>query len=1428
MGKKYSKAAIATVSSLLVAGLCLVGVGTTGVILHNNNSNTKHESPKPNDNHNTQTPDNQNNGSQPPIQKPEEQVAPPKPVIGSVNVTGERNYEVGDTISLNANVTMASGEIPYDLTYQWYWKDGNSEKLIEDQHTSNLQLEASQEMNTKSIICEVSYDSQTYTSDAVSIYVTPKPIPEIHYNLSVKNGSIIISNITNNSANVSFSILSQEDLSSDFKVSALLNSQSTGIDGQVSKVSSREYSVSFNLTSLSADTQYELLNIKATINGKEYDVNNTNRITFKTLKQTDSIIAANVGASSINSDVTTNTVTIRLDQILPTNVGRSIRVLFKNGSTDLFSSTTQLVRGTYEYTLQLTNINAPGEYVFKEVQIDNGGWNKISMNASVTCSFIKAAPVIPDPLPPPTPAPDGFHYSDKPLSERGNIYRLQGANELFKDTNVNDYYDGVLSESTLKSGSSAYTNYFAVKNESPSTPNPTDQVPVGLTPTTAIDIGPTIYDSSTNEVQMLIKSSSTLTVNSAKALVKGYDQDHPWSKLITLTKDGSVLKFSGDLLSSDQNKYVITNLIVDDKYVANFSFQNGYIFTKSTQVVKNLSLANFAVYKDSNDKKLYGSVAFNASVEQLRNFKDKVFAFEFKSKQNTEWRKTDIWGQTTNLEDEYNTDYATPDVKRIYIPFDQLSQFRMDGFQEQIKYTLDNVEILSQGSLEPYSNVISLKDQNKYFAYTFDWNRNNIDLINQLYQENDTVERITKAKLVEQSKQGTSEVQIPYSINNFATLLDYNFDLYNALTRYRNAKTPPKERPFVLMKGDQRQKVDFFMPRELMPNTIFKINSDKHSAYVEKDLNSIVGLKTINPDDAILWLTFELDLNPIRSRDTTELGEIQSRIRVPISLGNLRTSKRIEDADFLFDPIQGLRDWQEEQFSKIKSNVKFNISLSETNQLKLEVVSRNNGINLTNKLWMHDNSPERSAYISNCSLFVNWVQPETTANNLLSFNDQQKLDDLTQATTAIGYENSYELKVKDRETYPRPDDPSKTFRTAEDIIDYPMPVEDTGRRLFKKDKSTGIDTARSRVFSLNKISDGTWNIIGKVNNKEDDYRFYAFANYHVWNASSIEPKVCTKTEDAYGNMVLKYTKPDLVSPTVADDNGKPKEPIYKQADDPKEDGYDPNLSVTGNVVDGFYANDGLEPISMKLFKNFYNFDTKDPSNGMRNNIGQKIDKRVEENKLDMIISEIDLSPIFKMFDGQNLSTVDYHGRHLTETEQQSIAHFLSFKNLKPMGWSDLSLYMSSFTNLNLYIASLPKRIAWQNPYSYLTCRYREYLIANNSIKIKRTYLNNDNGGHTPYEKVSTDRPTIETETRYFDIQSGSSGSGVYDYQGNVIAIDTQGGVGSSSNYVIMDTPRYSFIGNESTIYNNTTFYSKIKKMNYLYPTMYQDIFKTNK
>ncbi len=1237
---------------------------------------------------------------------------------------------------------------------------------------------------------------------AYTIQNIEPPKPEINYSFSVTSGTKQ-NIVSSNSANYHWTLSADKEVTQAFSVSVKL-SNNKFYNGTTSRIDgTNTYNLEVNFNDLNPNTKYIVQSIDVSIGDKKFNAftNNSDTYHFTTLKTNDSIIKLTLANTQVIAPNNKLGVSIELDQLLQKNVDKKLRLKFQNKTTSqfIYSNEINLLANTLTYSSEIINLSVAGVYQYIGAEINDGSvWN--TFNSALTTSNPEFEYKAKENT-------TGLPYSSKALTEYGNCYRLQVADKLVNadSSNVKTYTSDALTPDSLKAKRNSYRLYFDKLANLPETPKQHDTINKSLKQSNEYNISTVLIEG--NKVRVLLKGNTDISTLSL--MVKSWDNYNPWEKLITLNKEpsGTVWWFDISNLNINQNKFIITDMVVNDEFHTALDYYDKLIINRTE--TPTLKVDNFEVYKDNNNKNAYGTLSLNWNDDDLNKLYNKVFALDFSIEQ-LEWKKYDPFGGITNWEDEYNTQYAPPTTKRIYVPFNQLSKFSLDGFQDGLNYTLTNIEIMNDISYLPYMNPITVDKNNNYkFAFIYDW-VNNLQLIDQLHQDS-VPKQITKQELMKEASTVEKEYQIDYSLNNMNTLLDYNFNLYNRTTRYPKAKDKiVNNTKYVLMKNGVKQSLNYFMPSEILEKTIFDIDASKHQATVTKNLNSIVGLTPDKYDDTILWLTFELDINPRRNLDYVEFNDIHSRIRVPVALKNLKQYKHIQDVDFMFDNIQGTPEYQQKLFSKIKKNVMFNLDINDANELTLTVVSRNNNVSFTNDMWSLNTSSERSAMLGTCNMFVNWVQDETNKTPILSYQEASQVDDLTIKGTMTSYNNTYELKVSEAGEKDSNDKSMTNYRLL------PEPNKDNiTKRLFKQQTSTGIEAARMRTFGINDKAGGTWNCLGKINDDPNDYRFYAMINYHVWSTMGDPDNIGKNVTDDRGYKYVEVDNPSITAPTLVDENEpNKKQPIYNTGETKLEpQGYKMQLTTKPN-----------EGIKIKLFQSCFNGDKlgKMPSyDAFRNNEGFTEAKN-KDNNLDMVLAVIDLRCAIEPFKGQKIEEATYNGRPLTALEKGAVQHFQNLMKVPPIEFSNLSKHMSSVANYNYYVASMPTSEAVTNPISAPAKRYREYLIGNNSAKIVLLSTLNDSSLE---DKHASNRPLFVLQNRYNDIQNGSSGTGVYDSQGRVVGIDVRGHISSSSFWFFIDTQKYSYLGgNDDSPYNPDTFYKRVKKMSYLYPNTYKDIF----
>ncbi|QJR44038.1 hypothetical protein [Mycoplasma miroungirhinis] len=987
--------------------------------------------------------------------------------------------------------------------------------------------------------------------------------------------------------------------------------------------------------------------------------------------------------------------------------------------------------------------------------------------------------------------------------EYGNTVSLQQANEYSnEDKNIKQYSQNILDKNNLKTKNVAYRDYFEVLDSNYVWSESNDN-----------DL--TLHNNQTLHIKNIVLNQNKVFINTMenlnnsiplKILIKSWNDKKPWSKWIDVSYDNSNINFNYDNLNNKISKFIITQIKYQNNDVSRVAFDNKNVFDNQMKI-NSLTISNFELYKDEPNKNIFATLALNLDKNQLNFIRDKIIALTFETKEKIVQLQKDLFGATKNEEDKFNKEYSVPHKKRIYLTYDQLSKFKLNGLQEKIFYKLSEIEILNT-DYSPVFTPFKVNNQ-EYFAFNFNWNSDH-KLTNQLSEQNNNINKISKSSLVN----GTNKSEkIDFSIENLSTLIDYNFEKHNFLTRYPNHKNKKVfTKDYKITKNGINQDLHWFKTRNLLAKQIFSISENQKTATIHKRLDSIQNLNKLPLENVLLWISLQLNTNPINAKLWTEFNDIQSRIRIPISLKILKENNHIEDVDFLFDYVSENPQFQQDLATKIKSLVRFNIDLKGDD---LELILKNrDGYDTTfsNNVAQHNTAINHSIFISNADLFVHWIQ-DTNTPKILSFKEVETVDNLSIKPTTTAFNDTYELKTKTK--YVSGGQITNKLEIKNALTSAPSP-EETGKRVFKEDNNFAINQARKRVFSLSNKSDGTWNIIAKVNNDPNDYRFWTFANYHVWDTNiSDKSRLFThKQTSDFGNDKYLVTNGQLVVPTLINKTDNHQGPIYSKASEL------PNLPVNGNLYDFNFSNEN-KGISYELIA-AYTGKIKNNFDKLRDNEGFSVNVN-ESNPLwqaDLVIAIVDFKVIFDKFANQNLNTYRENGKNLTQQQINAIQHILDFKTIEPLQISKQSRFMNSDNNLNFYIASLPKVNTSTNPDGYANAaRYREYLFALNTLKISLA------------EKVSVMdgfQAASWWETKYFDLYSGSSGSGIYDYQGNLVGLNNQGTPARVNNFAFTETQKYSFFGNDDINYNPATFYQINKKLAYLYPNDFQDIFKQNK
>ncbi|QKT05164.1 hypothetical protein [Mycoplasma sp. OR1901] len=496
----------------------------------------------------------------------------------------------------------------------------------------------------------------------------------------------------------------------------------------------------------------------------------------------------------------------------------------------------------------------------------------------------------------------------------------------------------------------------------------------------------------------------------------------------------------------------------------------------------------------------------------------------------------------------------------------------------------------------------------------------------------------------------------------------------------------------------------------------------------------------------------------------------------------------------------------------------------------------------------HNNDYQESAFIGNSYMFIHRFQKvNENISEYISYRSS-KVDQLSEnKLTKANLDNAY---------YPN--------------IDYRLKSADPltfAKRLTKEDETNGIKNVRSRSFAIDSYNGGSWSVIGRSNKK--DYRFYVLTNSHV-TAPIIVGETNNFIKNLFESPWAKEPKVDsILVPTLIGKNdmeSNNKKPYYEfnkiyGVDDKNNVNrlwftnlkFSSNDYISANNIENLYLfnknkeearsiNEVIgrikipleDQISFKVIKDFRIKDEKVNGKSINENLrylhGKQLDnegnsllERDKNNNMDLSIAEIDFSFFFKNFkDQKGQQNYTFNGYTLKNSEKAVVDFILNLEDLKPLKISDEVYHYNDYSSLNWYVGSFPiEKSTNKDALNYIR-RYREYLITN--ISELTSY-------RAPITFGNYFARIFNINQKAVDLSGGSSGTSVFDSSGNLVGIINSGsGVVSDPEngyiaFLVFDDQKISFFGDTRNLNNPNSFISETKKLAYLYPGFYDDIYK---
>ncbi|AJQ45521.1 hypothetical protein JM47_03045 [Ureaplasma diversum] len=913
-------------------------------------------------------------------------------------------------------------------------------------------------------------------------------------------------------------------------------------------------------------------------------------------------------------------------------------------------------------------------------------------------------------------------------------------------------------------------------------------------------------DTSVKDNQLSIEFNSNYNNKSVEINLRSLNPAVKTSKVLKTEIKENKATFDLKDLVNLSHQFMLTTIKVDNQYI-DLEYNPEYLVTFKPSTKPEL--INFSFYTENNQ--LYGSGILKTTENDL-NLLNKQFVFNFKPKA-----------------DENNDHIA---VKKLVVNYKDLWKFAINNIFSNVLYELSSIKVV-EPNLTSAEIDVDLNDQDIKFSFNQQYQQANLTSLI-LEQENkevnlDSATRLLTKKLNLNSQalnellSKTSEHnQIPYSSSNFNALVNYYFDKKStSSTIYSSAKEVE------LIKDNKVLAYNVLMGKELLSNQIFNIDQSKKTATLNKDLSKFTNLKDLDPENVMFSFVFELDPNSKPLNLNTRLSSYESanskvRINVPYAL--LLKQKQLSNVDFILDYKNESTIIQSLIRKEIIKKVQFDLKL-ENNILSLEIKAKDTQIN--NSLAAHNLASNQSVFVSNSDFYVHYL-----GGTKLSFNEKP-VDALSHGLNEVSV-NHYDL--------------SKNKTPGE---------KNSTKRLFVEDNSKGIQAARERTFVLNQNFDGTWNMIGKVKpNDDNDHRYYVGTNWHIWDVvirRFYKPTTEYQKIDLGGDVLLNtptlisrdetdrkrplYTNDNPDKSNVFDMYWKLRYKNQKHAQPDPDDWYkesERNLSKDPNSY-SVHFDYGEHPITVKLVRDYI-----DPINRlhyMKDNQNEDISYNRFRNaryysKLDFAVAELDVSWFFVNFAEQakkKLEEYTYKNKKLTKEQKAVVDFILNWKNLPSLELSKQQYNFTPSSNLNFYLAAFPNEQsanadAPRNANSDRPIRrYREYLLAHH-VNMRFD---------VPYDGASFIPIMVGFWEKNTDLAAGSSGAFVYDHEGKLAGVNVAGDgdminpYRSRDYFMLTDNQLTSFYGNEDLV-NQQSFYHHVKRLSWLYPNKYQDIFASKK
>ncbi|MBU4692218.1 hypothetical protein KQ875_01240 [Mycoplasma zalophi] len=888
---------------------------------------------------------------------------------------------------------------------------------------------------------------------------------------------------------------------------------------------------------------------------------------------------------------------------------------------------------------------------------------------------------------------------------------------------------------------------------------------------------PSIYQVEKQDSNLNILVSNPGDFKNVKFEIKSTNPFINYSNIFEATKSGSSYNVNLSSLPKNVEEFIITRGVFDNE-IKTYPFVSYVTFKNYQNQNKNYKITEFNIYKDETNKNLYGSIAFDFDSEDFKRFDNKSVELVF-TRTPQEFEKIDTYYWNLFLKEQ-----------KVIVPFKKWNKFNLNGFYEEQLYTLKSVrivesinlnEVISQDKFADSINSLS----NKEFSYTFDYGKAKDD-----YLAGET-QGETKDSLLIKDKNNEQKT-IEYSLQNHYAAINYEREnWYKAkVIENDNREKSQKlaENKFTLIHNGKQINTHFISPRELINNLKWNFNDNFTETTITKDISAFKNLNS-HENDAIITLGFEFDP---KQREITDLVEVEPFVRfeegirsaywpvrnvsksfvyLSVPYKKIKDSQILNDLNFEYLAIRHTANQQQNLKNLITSRYRFSAEL-KGNSLTFKIQCKSNDTKIFERIGDHYLSLNNSAFLGSSSLFIYYS--DINNNTPITYEAIKPQNIKTIGLDHLNFEDSYKHKI------PK--------------------LDGSSTRLYKEDKEKNVENARQRTFNFDKekAGEGTWAIIGKVNpDNPNDYKFFVSTNQHVWGRfNPVESKIF---DNPRFDTALPINRPEGGWSIHKADTRERFYPGIEWND----------VKVKVDLINAF-DNDSRFPDAKREFKNNYgdiNVDEKWGTYSAHTNNSL--------SHADMVIGIADFKDIFNVFETRN-GVVYYHNKsidNISDDKDKSIRRvydfFMTVKNLQTLKPSIHNLHLSSLSNLTWTLASFPVEAQYANHDTNNGKRYREYLIGNLTTPLSRLQ----------YGGVSTSLPAIHVDSKLLDLNGGSSGTMLFDSEGNATSLYTE----TATTYgaaMVIDTQAGAFLGDGKTTQNPGSFYEKMRILSHLYPDLY--------